>query len=245
MRKTIRLSGRRQLQKSHFDILVASSGKDHWVELSISPEWDRSIFSPDAEIRLKLVENKLVEILRFGTVGQSLSKASLCSQSFRAPSCQIRVVSREPDTDGLLLASTNSWTLKSEGDPEGILLFQAASISPRLWKLEIRSDEHPVLYIDEQVPNAALWAKSDPFFTACVLPQVASLILKSVLDGGEPPDDGWESDWISWAQSLCPGCKPPFSADEDERLAWIDDVVDAFCKVHNFLGSAVEVLEAK
>jgi hypothetical protein len=245
MRKTIRLSGRRQLPQSYFDAVITKSVHGYWVELAISPEWDRSSIPSNAELKLKLVENKLVEVLSFGTIAQPRTRARLNGQGFRAPSCQVRVVSREEDRKGLLLASTNSWTLKGQGDPDGILLFQAAPISPRLWKLEIRSDEHPILYIDEQIPNAALWAKSDPVFTACVLPQVASSILRSVLDSGERPEQGWDADWIEWARAFSPSANPPFGKDEEERATWVDDVVEAFSRTHDFLRIAIDSIEAK
>lgn len=144
--------------------------------------------------------------------------------------------------DGLLLGSTNSWTLRAAGDPEGILLFQAADIRPRLWRLELRTDEHPILYIDERVTDAALWARSDPVFTACVLPQVAATVLRAMLENGEFDGDGWESDWAEWARQLVPGSIPPFNADADTKSIWIDDVIDAFLRAHKLSEAAISKL---
>lgn len=242
MRKSIRLTGRKQLPKSYFEVSLSSDGPAAGVSLKVSDAWNRSSFPPESEIRVKLVENKMVEVLSFGTLRAPQTFQPLSSRGFRAPSCQVRIVNRGSQMDGLLLGSTNAWTLKAAGDPEGILLFQAADIRPRLWKLELRTDEHPILYIDERIPDAALWARSDPVFTACVLPQVAANVLAAVLEYGEPDGDGWESDWAEWAKQLVPGSRLPFNADADAKSIWIDDVIDAFSRMHKFSESVISKL---
>ena len=221
MRKTIRLTGRKQLPQSHFAVTIDSHDASPKVRLDLKDSWNASAFPRDAEIRVKLVENKFVEVVCLGTVGHPKKEAHLSSKIFRAPSCQIRIVSRTPKNEGLLLGSTKAWTLRAQGQPEGILFFQAADIHPRLWKLDLRPQEHPILYIDERVPNAALWARSDPIFVASVLPQVAAIVLAAILEAGDVSDEGWESDWIQWTEALVPGNKPPFSGDADDKARWV------------------------
>jgi hypothetical protein len=245
MRKSIRLTGRRQLPKSYFRVTLSGEGSGKAVHLAISSEWDRSGLPADAEVRLKLVENKCVEVLRFGSVSMPSSIAPLNNDSFRAPSCELRIVCRDDGNDGLLLASTNSWTLRSAGDPEGILLFQAANIQPRLWRLEVRAQEHPVLYIDEHVPNAAHWARTDPVFAACVLPSVIASVFRSVLQSEEAAEDGWEADWINWAADLAPGSAPPFGTENETKEHWIEGIVDAFAVKHALAQNVISKLEGE
>lgn len=245
MRKSIRLTGRKQLQQSNFTVSLAGEGAQIALRLDIADDWDRSKLPPDAEIKIKLVENKFVEVLHLGTIALPAKTAPLTNSSFRAPSCQLRIVSRDEHSNGLLLASTKAWTLKSAGDPEGILLFKPADIQPRLWKLEIRAQEHPILYVDERIPNAAHWAKTDPVFAACVLPHIVSEVLREVLAAGDITEGTWEADWVRWAETFVPGSSPPFDGDDLERDSWVDDLVDAFSRRHELARKVILTLEGE
>jgi hypothetical protein len=243
MRRNIRLTGRKQLAKSSFGLSFSdNSGKLVAMFSTIDPDVLHG-FPSESEIRVKLTENKLVEVLRFGTVAGPISSAELNEKSFRAPSCQVRVVGREVAANGKLLGSTDTWTLRDGGDSDGILLFQASNIAPRLWKLDIRDsgDEQPILYVDERIPDAALWAKSDPLFAACVLPHVVSEIMRKVLSLPGSPEEGWEFDWVTWAFTLMPGKKPPFGGPDEDKAKWLDDLISSFANRH---GLADRVLAA-
>ena len=206
MRRNIRLTGRRQLPQTAFAVQLADVAGKRVATLSIRDPQELRAFPPEAEIRVKLAENKLVEVLRFGTVARPVTSARLREESFRAPSCQVRVVNRNGASTGMLLGSTNPWTLKTGTEPDGILLFQPANIQPLLWKLDIRDsgEEQPILYVDERIPDASIWARSDPLFAACVLPGVVSEIMRRILSQGSAPEDGWEADWLAWNDSVPP-----------------------------------------
>jgi hypothetical protein len=246
MRKTIRLTGRRQLPLNAFGFQIAEIKGKRVATLTISDPVVIRSFPPEAEIRVKLVENKLVEILRFGTVARPHVSADVVEGSFRTPSCQIRVVSGTTSNQGLLLGTTPRWTYKSGGDPDGILDFQPYATAPRTWKLEIKSeDEHPILYVDERIPDAALWAKSDPVFISCVFPQIIGEIMSRIILYGSPPEDGWMHDWLKWAESLAPGSAPPFSDKiDDEQRQWIDQLVEAFALRHRLADQVIAGFEA-
>lgn len=241
MRRSIRLTGRKQLAQSSFKLSLMEVGEKRLAAFSILKPNELSGFPPDSEVRVKLVENKLVEILHFGSIAKPIVTVELSDESFRAPSCQVRIVSRQVDKVGMLLGSTNPWTLKSGGDPDGILLFQAADIKPRLWRLDIRDNgqEHPILYVDERIPDASLWAKSDPIFAACVLPYVVAEIMRKVLALNTAPDDGWESDWLAWAAALMPGSKVPFDANGSDKDIWIEELISTFALRHDLAGHAL------
>jgi len=245
MRKTIRLTGRKQLPQAAFDFRFSRLDGRSIGTLSIVDKAALHSFPPAAEIRVKLTENKLVRVLTFGTIARPEAVADIDSDVFRAPSCQVRVVNRGKDRDGLLLGSTREWTLTSSGEPDGILLFQAAPIAPRLWSLDIRDQEPPIVYIDESIPDAGLWARTDPVFGACVAPAIVSEILRAILEGKEVPEDGWEADWMAWVYDLLPNTKPPFNESYENKTQWINELLDIFSKRHNFLGSVLQVLGRK
>lgn len=232
MRKTIRLTGRKQLAQSAFDFRFSKLNGESVGTLAIKDQTELQGFPPNAEIRVKLTENKLVRVLDFGTVSHPAPSAKVDSDTFRAPSCQVRVVNRAEDREGMLLGSTRTWTLTSAGEPDGILLFQPAPIAPRLWKLDIRDEGQPLLYIDEGITDAGLWARTDPIFAACVLPAVVTELMRTILHSDGPPESGWEADWIRWADELMPTTEPPYNGSAKEQKSWIDDLIDAFASRH-------------
>lgn len=244
MRRNIRLTGRKQLTKSAFGLSLSDNDGKLVALFSILAPNELHGFPSESEIRVKLVENKLVEVVRFGTISSPISSAEIKEKSFRAPSCEVRVVCRDGATSGKLLGSTNAWTLRNGGDTDGILLFQAANTAPRLWRLDIRDsgDELPILYVDERIPDAALWAKSDPLFAACVLPHIVGEIMRQILSLPGSPEDGWELDWINWAYTLMPGRKPPFGDLDDDKVKWIDDLISSFANRHDLAGRVLATM---
>lgn len=242
MRKTIRLTGRRQLPVSAFDFQIAEVQGKRIASLSLIDPACLKGFAASSEIRVKLVENKLVEILRFGTVGKPSVTADLAGTSFLAPSCQIRVVSNSGDAEGMLLGSTKSWTYKSDGQTDGILLFQPSDTAPRAWKLDLRPDEYPILYVDERIPDAAHWAKTDPTFNACVLPHVIGAVFQYIFETGSKPEDGWMAEWTTWAATLIPANQPPFGSDLNDQRIWIDDLTETFAGKHKLADNLIAAI---
>ena len=243
MRKAIRLTGRRQLPKADFDFRLIDQKGKHTAALSVINRDCLKGFPVDAEIRLRLVENKQVEILKFGTVGKPLPVIDVKSSNFAAPSCQVRVVNTTGNRDGLLLGSTKPWTYTSNGRPEGLLLFQPKDIAPRLWRLDLRDDENPILYVDERIQDAGQWAMSDPVFTAAIFPHVISEVMQFILRTGSEPEDGWMADWLAWVETLKPGSKLPFTGDDKARREWIEDLIDSFAYRHKLSDSVVAAVK--
>lgn len=178
MRRRIRLTGRKQLQRSYVDVQVLAVGTRKIVALALADQHAFEKFPADARIKLRLFENKFAKTLEFGTLGSPKTTADLGNTVFSAPSCQLRVVASCEENRGLLLGSTNTWTLRTdteepgEGADEGILLFQPFNIAPRTWKLDIREDDYPVVYVDEKISNSRTWVRNDPVFVSSVLPSI-------------------------------------------------------------------------
>lgn len=242
MRRTIRLTGRRQLPVTAFDFQIAEVQGKRVASLTVVDPGCLKGFAAEAEIRVKLVENKLVEILRFGTVGKTAVTAELAGTSFLAPSCQVRVVVKAGESEGMLLGSTRNWTYKSDGQTDGILLFQPAETAPRAWRLELRDEEYPILYVDSRIPDAAHWARTDPVFNACVLPHVIGSVFQNIFDAGSKPEDGWMADWIGWAATLLPANSPPFGSDRKEQSVWIESLIDIFAAKHKLADQLIAAI---
>lgn len=242
MRKSIRLTGRKQLAISDFDFQLRDVGGKQVATLTVDRGASQSL-PADALVRVKLVENKRVSVLRFGSISEPKLDFDVGETPFRAPSCQVRIV-KAGDPDGLLIGSTSTWTYKTDGAQEGILQFQSFDIAPRLWKLELRDQEYPIVYVDQQVPDAAAWAGTSPIFGALVFPTVVREVFRKIADqsAGARPDDGWMADWIGWAENLAPGDAMPLGAEDEELGNWCDSVVDAFLRRHGVASKAISEL---
>ncbi|WP_372922445.1 hypothetical protein [Roseovarius sp.] len=241
MRKRIRLTGRRQLARSSVEAKIIEIGDKKLVSMTIANPKAFNKMPDTARIKLRLFENKFSETLEFGTLGAMKTTAEITSGAFSAPSCQVRVVATDKEHRGLLLGSTDTWTMRTGGDDEGgmasegILLFQPHDIAPRSWKLDVREDDYPIVYIDKKIPDSRTWVRNDPIFVSCVLPAIIREVFDYILSVNAPPEQAWAKDWLGWADTLMPGKAVPWNDSRQQKQVWIDDLLDSFCQRHGVL----------
>lgn len=242
MRRRIRLTGRKQLPRSSAAVRInALPDGRRLLSLTINEQDKFKDFPQDARLIVRLYENQLVELFEFGTIGNPKVTNDLTNSSFVAPVAELRVAATA-EKHGLLLGSTDSLSVNSENDPQnkarkGILLFLPADTAPRAWKLDLRPDNHPVVYVDKKIANTAHWARTDPVFTSTVLPTVIERIFEYIFDEYEPGDEieeEWMKDWMRWSDLICGGLEPlTAEATPSDIRQWIDRVVDSFAqKMH-------------
>ena len=238
MRTRIRLTGRKPLPHSSIAVGVTRDHAETRIALSIAkPRWFKS-FPPNAKVKLRLSENKITETLNFGKLATLPLECKIQNQTaFSAPTCQLRVVQSNGERKGVLLGSSTTWTLliwEEEVNPseqrKGILPIGLRDIAPRTWKLEIREDAHPVLYLDANIPNARTWARTDPVFVSSVFPAVVREIFDDIFIAGNLPDIEWMADWLKWAGSLMPGQPAPFDENSQRKQEWVDQLLHEFCQ---------------
>lgn len=245
MRKRIRLTGRRQLARSAIETKIVEIGGRKLVSMTIANSKAFQKIPKNARVKLRLFENKFSETLEFGTLGAMNTTVEIRNSAFSAPSCQLRIVASEEWHKGLLLGSTDTWTLRTGGEDndgaasEGILLFQPHDIAPRTWKVDMREDAYPILYIDKNIPDARTWARNDPVFVSCVLPAIVREVFDDILNANAPPEQAWAKDWLEWAETLMPGKAPPWTDGPAQRQVWVGDLLDSFCQRHGMLDHLV------
>lgn len=238
MRRRIRLTGRKQLAKSSVSVTLAEIGGKPLITMTIADQNAFRTFPPEAKVTLRLVENKRVEVVDFGTLRRMSSTRELRSRGMVAPSCQLRVVDPGVSQRGLLLASTDGWTLRAEGQKEplasrGILNFLPDETHPQPWKLQINDDDYPLVRVDRRIPNAAMWAKTDPSFVGVGLPMIVRAILDEIFRGDHSDDTPWVVDWLRWVAAILPGEPLPEENDKPARLEFIDRLLNSFCSKHD------------
>ncbi len=241
MRKRIRLTGRRQLPRSCVATKVIEVGDKKLVALTIADHRTFDKLPETARIKLRLIENKVAETLEFGTLGDMKTTAELQNGWYSAPSCQLRVVASDGKRRGILLGSTDEWTLRTgggdEGDTasEGILYFLTSDIGTRSWRLDIRENDYPIVYIDKRIPDSRTWVRNDPVFVSCVLPAIVREVFEDILVADTPPEQVWARDWLNWADTLMPGKAPPWTEGRVHKQLWLADLLDTFCQRHGML----------
>lgn len=114
MRRRIRLTGRRQLNRSSVELKIAEVPGKRLLTLGIAEQKSFQGFPPDARVTVRLYENKLVEIADFGRLGSLNPVAEIRNRAFVAPTVQLRVAAAAGNSRSLLLGSTDSWTLQPE-----------------------------------------------------------------------------------------------------------------------------------
>lgn len=241
MRKRIRLTGRKQLARSAIEAKVVEIGGKKLVSMTIANPKAFKNMPGTARIKLRLFENKFSETLEFGTLESMNTTAEIKSGAFSAPSCQLRIVASSDEQKGLLLGSTDTWTMRTGGEEEGgaasegILLFQPHDIAPRGWKLDVREDDYPIVYIDKKIPDSRTWVRNDPIFVSCVLPAIIREVFDDILFANAPPEQAWAKDWLGWADTLMPGRTVPWTDGRQQKQVWVNDLLDTFSQRHGLL----------
>lgn len=241
MRRRIRLTGRKQIRKSSIGARIVDRGPDRWIELTIKDPGAFRTYPPDAQLKLRLIENKCSETINFGPIGNPKMVEKLKSRIFAAPSCQLRIVAAEAMERGRLLGSTDTWTLRTEDpddtDRDGILVFQAKEIRPETWKLEFRDDDYPIVYVDSSIPNSTSWVRTDPVFVGCVLPFIVRQVFEEIARSySRSEGTEWMEKWLEWATDLTGvDDRVPPAVEQDQRQRWITEIVEGFCRKHKMI----------
>jgi len=249
MRRRIRLTGRRQLSKSAVKVALSELGGDPLVVVTVAQPDAFKPFPPDAKVSLRLVENKGVEIVDLGTAAKLHTSRKLQSRELTAPSCQLRIADPGHKAKGLLLASTDTWTLRgdderSDESSRGILQFLAADTAPQPWKLQINDNDYPLVLVDKRIPNASLWARNDPVFVGTALPAIVRQIFDEILRGEYADDLPWVVSWLQWAETILRSSMPTLpEKDRATRLDYLDRLLDSFCSRHELATKLVEAAD--
>jgi len=250
MRRRIRLTGRKQIAKSDATVKIIEIPGRRLLALTLADNRLFAKFPKESRVLVVLKENKLIELSEFGTLGALKTTTELKNEAFANPSCQLRIVTPDGQHLGMLLGSTDTWSLNADplttkNGKKGILCFQPDDIAPRAWKLDVRDNDYPVVYVDKRIPDTRTWVKTDPTFVAFVLPAIVAQVFDDILQQPVEPDADWMKDWLAWGDALMPGSKPPFGGTHTERKEWIELLIESFSARYRLSNRVVEHLTAE
>ncbi len=129
-------------------------------------------------------------------------------------------------------------TEEEQTDKQCLLPVDFVDLGQSIWRLDLEGDL-PILQLNKGIENIREIARSDTFFLTLVYPEVVRQVLYKVVveedftDADADGEDEWMSGWLKFAiQMLGRKHLPPAGQSEpikQEKLKWIDDVVNAFC----------------
>ena len=133
-------------------------------------------------------------------------------------------------------------------DRLSLLPVDFVDLGKSVWRLDLASD-WPSLQLNSRIDNIREIARSDPSFLSLVYPEVVRQILCKIIveenhtDPETDPDD-WMSRWLNFGAGLLKKKAWPPAGDTEplrqEKLRWIDDVVEAFCESHQLLEKFIQ-----
>lgn len=191
-------------------------------------------FPPDASVRVEAWRGHAIQRWDFGTVAAPSALPPTERRLSEVPdSCQFRVAVIAPDGSGRILGLADR--IRPVLPRRSLLpLREVEDLGNEVWRVSLGAGddtERPELQVNASIPGISDLVRTDPSFRALVMPSVLREILTHMLfvGAGEPEEEEDPlHDWWRFAQRLAPspGGTPPRGVEE--RLEWIDAVVDAF-----------------
>ncbi|HUP44078.1 MAG TPA: hypothetical protein VM779_01055 [Thermoanaerobaculia bacterium] len=135
-----------------------------------------------------------------------------------------------------ILAASNDITVSCDEGASAsriaLLPVNFDDLGDQVWRIHYEAGQ-PVLELNTRIDSIERLARHDPAFFALVYPAAVREILTHFLlverwDENDEGDDAPEL-WVRWARQMI---ADPVPADRDEREAWIEEVVVAFCGQH-------------
>jgi hypothetical protein len=133
---------------------------------------------------------------------------------------------------------------EEQADRQCLLPVDFVDLGQSIWRLDMEGDV-PILQLNKCIENIREIARSDTFFLTLVYPEVVRQVLYKIIveedhtDADADGEDEWISGWLRFATQMLgrkhlppPGQSEPI---KQEKLKWIDDVVNAFCSDNSVL----------
>ena len=135
-----------------------------------------------------------------------------------------------------IVAASNDITVSCDSGGTGsrlsLLPVNFDDLGDQVWRIHFEADQ-PILELNNRIDSIERLARHDPGFFALVYPAAVREVLTRFLliDNWEENEDGgdWPELWMRWAREMIGESVP---SDADDRRAWIDEVIVAFCGLH-------------
>jgi len=192
----------------------------------------------------------------FGTVALPLEPASTWLEEFDPPDgvlFRVKVLGTG-DLEGRILAEADQ--LKAvdpaevQSGRQSLLPTRGVSLGEEVWRIVIDDGaQPPELQVNKDLGVDWRTLARKPEFLWFVYPAVLRQILTTVLEGDLPDPENtndWRTRWLQFVLLLPgTGMPPDDGMDKVEKESWIDNAVQAFCRVNRFRERFQPLLQAE
>jgi hypothetical protein len=237
----INYTGRRRIEQSDVQLRVRTSGDNPILDV-VSLQLEQFSLPSDARVIVEGYRETVLMRFGAGTVGALELPLDQPLSEFDSPEVirfRVKVVGVGVD-EGKILAAADRLRATAEDEelaPHSSLLSAAPEeLGHVLWRVSFGDDE-PKLLVNRQVGDWKSFAVM-PQFSAFVLPEAFRQITAWVLnriDSHEEGDGSPLDQWVLMLSALGHDPRGTELSDEDERSAWIDEVVGHFSRKFRFL----------
>lgn len=245
MLRTFNYTGRKRIEQSAVKILVDKHTAD-------TPSFSAQMSLPEGlpshcRVYVEAYKGITQQRFAFGTVGSikppSDTKITEVDLSGRIL-FRVRVVDESSGEGKLVAAADQIQSRESlDTDVDSLIPIETADLGQVPWRLDIPyEDVKPVLLVNKEIPDAINRFKSDPLFLGLVMPSILKQILvRYLLVTNEDEDENQVREkWLEFAKSIV--AQPEFT-DEEEKIRYIDEVVDVFCAKFSMRSLIIESME--
>lgn len=233
MQRTINHTGRRKIEAQEVQIhLHEKQGGRLTFDVDFS--LDARSLPSTAAIYIEAYRNNTLQRFFFGSVGhiEKPEDLSLDQLDLSGPVLfRVRIVD-ESERVGRLIASADR--LKASGDIDedsrtSLFTVRKRPLGEVTWKIEFETGGKPELCINDKIPAAIEQLRNNVIFQSLIFPAALREVLLYICQTNLEEDEIYQ-EWIRFAEYLAPGRPVDDTSDLIDKLSWIDEVVEGFCK---------------
>lgn len=237
MKRRINHTGRSTIEKSEVTIKLVDS-QERPPRFTAEIDLSRLGLPDQTEIFIEAYRDNTLQRFACGTVGEfSLPDDTLLSEIDLEgePLFRVKLIDASSGTSRLLASAVNLRAVNSGEDENRDALIRtiATDLGEVPWKVEVLLDEKPILYLNNNIPDAASHFKQ-PLFSSLVLPGVVREVFMNMFWNGAQDDSpsSWYTKWMEFGKDAAGEPPPPDTEDPFEAMEWIDSVVRKMSNKH-------------
>ena len=244
MQQSINFTKMKRIYKKDF-IFSTSENSDKDVEFSAElADFDASDLPKDAQVYIEAYANFTSQTFPCGTISalklpsnESLKELDKTS----SPLFRVKVVD-ERTKIGLILASGEKFSARDDIDEDvATLPLVALPLGALPWKVNFEPDTFE-LVLNNKIPGVIDLLKKNEMWQALIYPLALKDILYHLIIHGDEDRDENAEQWMNFAELMVD--KPDTSVLED-KLSWIDEVIQCFCERHDVTKLLVKKMEGE
>jgi hypothetical protein len=238
-------TGRKKIPRSKVSIFL-NEGPGKTLAFDASVDFEGLPVPPSANIFIEAHRRHYFKRFSCGTVSAPKFPRGRILEGLDS-NALVRFRVKAVDKKGRIVAAADNIQPKrieeEEADRLCLLPVDFADLGHAIWRLDLEND-WPILQLNKNIEEMREVARSDHSFLALVYPEVLRQIFFKIIveeDHTDPetdPDD-WMSGWLRYAVDLLGKKQMPSSGQSEpikqEKLKWIEDVVEAFCSNNQIL----------